>query len=81
MNGLEVFGFDEDLVANFEVWCRRSVFVGGDLVSFLSVGDCQPELLVEFVEVHYEVTGAGRDEVAFGVDRKIWIVALVGKEG
>ena len=57
------------------------MFVGRDLVSFLSVGDHRSELLVEFVEVHYEVAGVGRDEVAFGVDGKIQIVALVGKEG
>ena len=76
-----MFGFDENLVADFEVWCRRLVFVGGDLVSFLSVGDRRSELLVEFVEVHYEVAGAGRDEVVFGVDGKIWVVALVGEEG
>ena len=76
-----MFGFDEDLVTNFEVWCRRSAFVGGDLVLFLSIGDRRSKLLVEFVEVHYEVAGAGRDEVVFGVDGKIWIVALVGEEG
>ena len=76
-----MFGFDENLVADFEVRCRRSAFVGGDLVSFLSVGDRRSELLVEFVEVHYEVAGAVRDEVAFGVDGKIRIVALVGEEG
>ena len=76
-----MFGFDEDLVADFEVWCWRSVFVGGDLVSFLSVGDHQSELLVKFVEVHYKVAGVGRDEVAFGVDGKVWNVALVGEEG
>ena len=52
-----MFGFDEDLVADFEVWCWRSVFVGGDLVLFLSVGDHQSELLVEFFEVHYKVVG------------------------
>ena len=81
MSGPEMFGFDENLVADFEVRCRRLVFVSGDLVSFLSVGDHRSELLVEFVEVHYEVAGTGRDEVTFGVDRKIWIVALVGEEG
>ena len=56
-----MFGFDENLVADFEVRCQRSVFVGGDMLSFLSIGDHQLELLVEFVEVHYEVAGAGRD--------------------
>ena len=40
MSGSEVFSFDEDLVANFEVRCQRLAFVGRDLVSFLSVGDC-----------------------------------------
>ena len=81
MSGSEVFSFDKDLVANFEVQCRRSVFVGGDLVLFLSVGDRQSELLVKFVEVHYKITSMGRDKLAFGVDRKVWIIALVGKEG
>ena len=49
----EVFGFDEDLVTDFEVWCWRLAFVSGDLVLFLSVRDCQLELLVKFVEVYY----------------------------
>ena len=56
-----MFGFDENLVADFEVRCWRSAFVGGDLVSFLSVGDRRSELLVKFVKVHYKVAGAGRD--------------------
>ena len=81
MSGSEVFGFDENLVADFEVWCRRSAFVGRDLVSFLSIGDRPSELLVKFVEVHYKVMGAGRDKVAFGVDGEVRIIALVGEEG
>ena len=39
------------------------------------------ELLAKFVEVHYKVVGAGRDKVVFGVDGKVWIVALVGEKG
>ena len=81
MSGLEVFGFDEDLVTDFEVWCWRLVFVGGDLVLFLSVGDCRSELLVKFIEVHYKIVSMGRDKVAFGVDGDVQIVALVGEEG
>ena len=76
-----MFGFDEDLVANFEVRCWRSAFVGGGLVSFLSVGDHRSELLVKFVEVHYKIMSAGRDKVVFGVDGKVRIIALVGEEG
>ena len=57
----------KNLVADFEVRCRRLVFVGGDLVSFLSGGDHRSSLLVKFVEVHYKVAGVGRDEVMFGV--------------
>ena len=76
-----MFGFDKNLVADFEVRCWRSAFVGGDLVSFLSIGDRRSELLVEFVEVHYEVVGTGRDEVSFRVDGKIRVVAFVGEEG
>ena len=59
-----MFGFDEDLVADFEVWCQRSAFVGGDLVSFLSVRDCRLELLVELVEVHYKVAGTVTSNIA-----------------
>ena len=40
MSGMEMFGFDEYLFADFEIWCQRLVFVSGDLVSFLGVGDC-----------------------------------------
>ena len=39
-SGVEMFGFDEYLITDFEIWCWRLVFVGGGLVSFLSVGDC-----------------------------------------
>ena len=38
-SGAEMFGFDEYLIADLEVRCRRSVFIGRDLVSFLSIGD------------------------------------------
>ena len=78
---MEVFGFDEDLVADFEFWCWRSVFVSRDLVSFLSVRDHRSELLVKFVKVHYKIVSTGRDEVSFGVDREVWIVALIDEEG
>ena len=35
---------------------------------------------MKFVEVHYKIVGAGRDNM-FGVDGKVQIIALVGKEG
>ena len=53
------------------------MFVGGDLVSVLSIGDCCSELLVKFIEV---VMSEGRDEVLFRVDREVWVVAFIGKE-
>ena len=64
-----MFSFDKYLIADLEVWCWRSVFIGRDLVSFLGIGDRRSELLVKLVEVHYKVASAGRDEVSFGVDR------------
>ena len=76
-----MFGFDKYLIANFEIWCWRLVFISRDLVSFLNIIDRQLELLVKFIEVHYKVTSAGRDEVLFRVDREVWVVALIGKEG
>ena len=81
MSGSEVFGFDEDLIANLEIQCQRSVFVGGDLVLFLTVGDHQMELLMKFIEVHYKVASMGRDEVLFRVDGEVQIVAFVSEEG
>ena len=57
------------------------MFVSSDLVSFLSVRDCQLELLVKFVKVHYKVVTLGRDEVSFRVDGEVWVVAFIGKEG
>ena len=56
---MEMFGFDEYLIADLEIQCRRSAFVGRDLVSFLGIGDCRSELLVKLVKVHYKVAGAG----------------------
>ena len=75
-----MFSFDEYLIADFEIRCWRSVFVGRDLVSFLGIGDHQSELLVKLVDVHYKVAGTGGDKVSFGVDREIWVVALIGEE-
>ena len=50
-----MFGFDKYLITDLEILCQRLGFIGGDLVSFLSVRDCQSELLVKFVEVHYKI--------------------------
>ena len=57
------------------------MLVSSDLVSFLSIRDCQTELLVKFVEVHYKVISMGRDKVSFRVDGEVWVVALIGEEG
>ena len=79
-SGAEMFGFDKYLIADFEIRCWRSVFVGRDLVSFLGIGDHQSELLVKLVEVYYKVAGAGGDKVSFRVDGEVWVVALIGEE-
>ena len=38
-SGVEVFSFNKYLIANLEIWCWRSTFIGCDLVLFLGVGD------------------------------------------
>ena len=80
-SGLEMFGFDKYLVTDLQIWCQRSVLIGSDLVLFLSIGPHRLELLVKFIEVYYKVMSAGGDEVSFRVDREVWVVALIGKEG
>ena len=40
MSGAEMFGSGKCLIANLEIWCRRSVFISGDLVLFLSISAC-----------------------------------------
>ena len=75
-----MLGFDKYLIADLEVWCWRSVFIGRDLVLFLGIGDHRLELLVKLVEVHYKVASAGGDEVSFRVDGEVWVVALIGEE-
>ena len=77
---MEMFGFDEYLIADFEIQCQRLAFVGRDLVSFLGIGDCRSELLVKLVRVHYKVAGMGGDKVSFRVDGEVWVVALIGEE-
>ena len=57
------------------------MFVGSDLVLVLSIGDCQSELLMKFVKVYYRVMSAGEDKVFFRVDREVWVVTFIGKEG
>ena len=39
-SGVKMFSFDEYLIADVEIWCRRLVFISRDLVSCLHVGDC-----------------------------------------
>ena len=39
ISGVEVFSFHEYLIANLEIWCWRLVFISGDLILFLSIGD------------------------------------------
>ena len=34
MSGVEVFSFDEYLVTNLEIWCRRSVSISSDSILF-----------------------------------------------
>ena len=80
MSGAEMFGFNEYLIADFEIRCQRSVFVSRDLVLFLGIGDRRSEVLVKLVKVYYKVAGAGRDKVSFRVDGEVWVVALIGKE-
>ena len=79
-SGAEMFGFDEYLIADFEIRCQRSAFVGRDLVLFLGIGDHRSELLVKLIEVYYKVAGTGGDKVLFRVDGEVWVVALIGKE-
>ena len=43
----EIFGLDENLVADLEVWWSGASGVGGTLITFLSFGDCGPEFLVK----------------------------------
>ena len=80
-SGVEMFSFDEYLIADFVIRCWRSVFVGRDLVSFLGIGDRRSELLVKLVKVYYKVAGAGGDKVSFRVDGEVWVVPLIGEEG
>lgn len=39
------------------------------------------ELLVKFIEVHYNIAGTCQDEVSFMLDREVQIVPFVGKDG
>ena len=45
--GSEIFGLDENLVADLEVWSSGASGVGGTLITFLSFGDGGPEFLVK----------------------------------
>ena len=76
-----MFSFDEYLIANLEIQCQRAVFISSDLVLFLGIGDCQLELLVKFIKVHYKVANTGGDRVSFRMDREVWVVAFIGEEG
>ena len=36
---------------------------------------------MKYVEVHYKVMSAGRDEVSFRVEGEVQVVALISEEG
>jgi hypothetical protein len=58
MSGVDVFGFDEGLLAYLEVGSRSPSVVRGTLVTFLCGGELTAEFHVEFVEVDNELTSA-----------------------
>ena len=79
-SGVEVLGFDESLVTNFEVWCWSSSSVHGSLISQLHSSHLFMEELMEGVKINGVFSSLFRSKVSFWVDRDVGVVALVGEE-
>src|SRR3954464_2640975 len=56
----EEFGFDKDLIADFEVGGWDSAPISTDLITFLGFSDLGFEFLVEFVKIHCEIPCLGQ---------------------
>jgi hypothetical protein len=73
-------GFDVHLLSNLEVRGRKTISVGGFLVSGLCVVDVGLEVVVEFAEVDSELSSMIRGDVALRMHGEIGVVAFVGEE-
>ena len=57
------------------------MFISGDRVSLLHVGDVRAELSVEFIEVDHIVLGLCGGNILFRVYGEVGVIAFVGVEG
>ena len=80
-SGVEVLGFDESLITDFEVQCQSSSSVCRSLVSQLHSSHLLTEELVEGVKIDRVFLNSFEGKVSFWVDGDVGVVALVGKEG
>ena len=80
-SGVEVLGFDESLVTNFEVQCWSSSSICRSLILHLCSSHLLTEELVEGVKIDGVLSTLFEGKVSFWVDRDIGVVALVDEEG
>ena len=77
---MEVLGFDESLVTDFEVQCQSSSGIHGSLVLQLHSSHLLTEELVEGVKIDRVFLSSFGGKVSFWVDGDVGVVALVGEE-
>ena len=78
---MEVLGFDESLVTDFEVQCQSSSSVCGSLVSQLCSSHLLTEELVKGVKINGVFSSSFRCKISFWMDRDVRVVVLVEEEG
>ena len=64
-SGVEILGFDESLVIDFEVWCWSSSSICGSLVSQLCSSHLLTEELAEGVKIDGVFLSSFRGKVSF----------------
>ena len=80
-SGVDVLGFDESLVTDFEVQCQSSSSICGSLISQLHSSHFLTEELVEGVKIDRVFLSSFGGKVLFWVDGDVGVVALVSEEG
>ena len=79
-SGVNVLCSDIDGISDFEVRCRKPMFVCLYPVAFLSLRDVIPEFAMEFVQVHSVFPGPGGSQIPFRVYGDTRMISFVSKE-
>ena len=77
---LDILGFDEGLITDFEIRCRRLPSISGPLVMLLGMSHLFTEELMKRVEVDGVFSCSSGGEVAFQMNCDVWMVTFISEE-